>query len=109
MIRPLGSLPQSPYRVQSDADTLSGFRALSVGSHHPLVTLDLVSPRGDIPCRASWRPQAAAGSSLYWPPRVMITKTIRATLLASATAVSLNLYLTVLRASSEEAQTRSAS
>ena len=27
MVRPRGSLPQSPYRVRYDADTLSGFRA----------------------------------------------------------------------------------
>jgi hypothetical protein len=44
MIRPLGSLPQSPYRTRLGADSASGFRALSVGSHHPLVTLDCVSP-----------------------------------------------------------------
>jgi hypothetical protein len=36
-------------------------------------------------------PQAATGISLYSPPRVISTKTIRATLLASATAASLNL------------------
>jgi hypothetical protein len=53
--------------------------------------------------------QIAIGRSSYWPPRVKIAKTMRATLLASATAVSLNLYLTALRASSEEAHTRSAS
>jgi hypothetical protein len=44
MIGPLGSLPQSPYRTRLGADSASGFRALSVGSHHPLVTLDCVSP-----------------------------------------------------------------
>src|SRR5208282_6501594 len=59
MLRPLGSLPQSPYRVRSDADSLSGFRALSVGSHHPVVTLDCVSPRGDIPRQASCKPLAS--------------------------------------------------
>ncbi len=54
-------------------------------------------------------PQAAIGRSSYEPPRVRIAKTMRATLLASATAVSLNLYLTALRSSSEEAHTRKAS
>src|SRR5208337_43733 len=51
---------------------------------------------------------AAAGRSSYWPPLVISTKTIRASLLASATAVSLNLYLTVLRSSIPLAQRRRA-
>ena len=53
--------------------------------------------------------QAATGRPSYWPPLVISTKTTRATLLASATAVRLNLYLTVLRSSIPLAQRRKAS
>src|SRR5579884_4261521 len=38
MIRPLGSLPRSPGRALV-ADCDSGFRAVSVGSHHPVALL----------------------------------------------------------------------
>src|SRR5208283_1731851 len=108
MIRPLGSLPQSPYRARFGADSTTGFRALSVGSHHLLVTLDCVSPRSETPLSIALF-QAATGRSSYWPPRVISAKTMRATLLASATAVSLNLYLTALRSSSALAHRRKAS
>ena len=108
MIRPLGSLPQSPYRARFGADTTAGFRALSVGSHHPVVTLDCVSPRGEAPLStALFRRRSAARRIRRRASEC--AKTMRATLLASATAVSLNLYLTALRSSSEEAQRRNAS
>ncbi len=48
MVRPPGSLPQSPKRAQlapSGSQASEPFR----GSHHYLVTLDSVSPRGENP------------------------------------------------------------
>ena len=99
MIRPLGSLPQSPYRARFGADTAAGFRALSVGSHHPVVTLDCVSPRGETPLSTALFRRRPAARRIRRRASAC-AKTMRATLLASATAVSLNLYLTALRASS---------
>src|ERR1700723_4545039 len=108
MIRPRSSLPQSPYRVRYDADSATGFRA------YPLVHITPWSP--SIRDRAlakflSRQPllQAATGRSTYSPPRVISAKTMRATLLANATAVSLNLYAAGLRAINWSAQTRRAS
>src|SRR5271157_2494632 len=69
----------------------------------------LIALAAKTPYRIASFVQAAAGRSSYWPPLVISTKTLRATLLASATAVSLNLYLTVLRSSIPLAHRRSAS
>ena len=61
MVRPLGSSPQSPYRARFSADATAGFRALSVGSHHPVGALDCVSPRGETPLSiALFRRRSAA-------------------------------------------------
>src|SRR5271165_6733922 len=59
----------------------------------------LIALGGENPLSNTSFVQAATGRSSYWPPLVISTKTMRATLLASATAVRLNLYLTVLRSS----------
>jgi hypothetical protein len=40
MFRPLQIFALSPTRADTRADFSSGFRALSVGSHHLVVTLD---------------------------------------------------------------------
>jgi len=37
---PRGSSPQSPHRDSAGADTLTGFQALSFGSHHFVGALD---------------------------------------------------------------------
>src|SRR5208337_4467246 len=98
-------------RARTGADRYSGFQAFAVGSHHFVGALDF-QPRlaARIPLAKALRGrQAATGRSSYWPPLVISTKTMRATLLASATAVSLNLYLTVLRSSIALAHSRSAS
>ena len=90
---------------------LSGFQAFAVGSHHFVGALDF-QPRlsATIPLGepvAVIRPQLAGRR--YRPPLVISTKTMRATLLASATAVSLNFYLTVSRSSIPLAHRRRAS
>src|ERR1700680_2515971 len=59
----------------------------------------LIASAAKTPYRIASFVQAATGRSSYWPPLVISAKTMRATLLASATAVRLNLYLTVLRSS----------
>src|SRR5271166_85428 len=97
-------------RARTGADRYSGFQAFAVGSHHFVDALDSVRQvKRKLPCRALRGRQAAIGRSSYWPPLVINTKTMRATLLASATAVSLNLYLTVLRSSTALAHRRRAS
>src|SRR5208337_815218 len=87
---------------------MHGLPGLSKGSHHFVGALDLSLAKNSS-CRALRGRQAEIGRSSYWPPRVISTKTMRATLLATATAVSLNLYLTVLRSSSALAHRRKAS
>src|ERR1700727_56544 len=95
-------------RARTGADRYSGFRAVAVGSHHFVDALDADRLRRKL-LSNSLVVQAATGRSSYWPPRVISAKTMRATLLASATAVSLNLYLTVLRSSMPLAHRRMAS
>src|ERR1700722_1126473 len=96
-------------RAPIGADRYSGFQAFSVGSHHFVGALDADRPRRRKLLSNNLVVQAATGRSSYWPPRVISTKTMRATLLASATAVRLNLYLTVLRSSIPLAHRRKAS
>src|ERR1700733_12702205 len=96
-------------RARIGADRYSGFQAFSVGSHHFVGALDADRLGGENSYRIASFVQAATGRSSYWPPLVISTKTIRATLLASATAVRLNLYLTVLRSSMPLAHSRMAS
>src|SRR4029077_7112552 len=76
-------------RARTGADRYSGFRAVAVGSHHFVGTLDADRLGGENSYRIASVGQAAAGRSSYWPPLVISAKTMRATLLASATAVSL--------------------
>jgi hypothetical protein len=90
----------SPYRTHIGADICTGIRALSVGLTSVVDTLDFqprLAARTSLaePFAAVW---AAIGRSSYWPPRVISAKTMLATL-ANATAVSLNLYFTVLHSS----------
>src|SRR6202167_2302501 len=87
----------------------SGFQAFSVGSHHFVGALDADRLGGENSYRIASFVQAVTGRPSYWPPLVISTKTMRATLLASATAVRLNLYLTVLRSSIPLAHRRMAS
>src|ERR1700746_1514628 len=102
--------PNHRIALQTGADTLTGFQAFAVGSHHFVGALDSVGQLGgNSPCRALRGGQAATGRSSYRPPLVISAKTMRATLLASATAVHLNLYLTVLRSSIALAHRRKAS
>src|ERR1700685_3537723 len=96
-------------RAPIGADRYSGFQAFSVGSHHFVGALDADRLGGENSYRIASFVQAAIGRSSYWPPLVISTKTMRATLLASATAVRLNLYLTVLRSSMPLAHRRMAS
>src|SRR5277367_2548311 len=78
-------------RAHTGADRYSGFRAVAVGSRHFIDALDADRLGGENSYRIALVVQVATGRSSYWPPRVISTKTMRATLLASATAVSLNL------------------
>ena len=109
MIRPHGS---SPHHSLALVLALTGIRA---SKPFPLVHITSSAPSmlialgGENPLSNSSFVQAAIGRSSYRPPLVISTKTMRATLLASATAVSLNLYLTVLRSSMPLAHRRMAS
>src|SRR6516225_3886568 len=109
MIRPPGSSPPSFPRARSGADRSSGSQAFAVGSHRFVGALDF-QPRlaARIPLAEPVAVVSATGRPSY-SPLVISTKTMRATLLASATAVSLNLYLTVLRSSIPRAHRRRAS
>src|ERR1700680_1923798 len=97
MVCPHGS---SPHHSLALVLALTGIRA---SKPFPLVHITSSAPSmlialgGEHSLSMSWFVQAATGRSSYWPPLVISTKTMRATLLASATAVRLNLYLTVLR------------
>src|SRR6201987_2335427 len=111
MIRPPGS---SPHHSRALVGALSGVRASK-----PLPLVHITSSAPSISSLALRRefllPSPSRSSGRNWPvvvlaaPRHFSTKTMRATLLASATAVSLNLYLTVLRSSIPLAHRRRAS
>src|ERR1700729_2178350 len=108
MIRPRGS---SPHHSLALVLALAAIRA---SKPFPLVHITssapsmLIASAAKTPYRIASFVQAATGRSSYWPPPVISTKTMRATLLASATAVRLNLYLTVLRSSTALAHKRKA-
>src|ERR1700729_1593720 len=109
MIRPRGS---SPHHSLALVLALAAIRA---SKPFPLVHITssapsmLIASAAKTPLSNSSFVQAATGRPSYWPPLVISTKTMRATLLASATAVRLNLYLTVLRSSIPLAHRRKAS
>jgi hypothetical protein len=109
MLRPRGS---SPHHSVALVLALTAIRA---SEPLPLVHIIsstpsmLIASAAKTPYRIASFVQAATGRSSYWPPRVISAKTMRATLLASATAVRLNLYLTVLRSSMPLAHRRMAS
>src|ERR1700758_5549912 len=92
MIRPHGS---SPHHSLALVLALAAIRA---SKPFPLVHITSSAPSmliafgGENPLSNSSFVHAAIGRSSYRPPFVISAKTMRATLLASATAVRLNLY-----------------
>src|SRR6202142_1573295 len=109
MIRPHGSLPHHSLALVLALTAIRASKPFSLVHIPSSAPSMLIALGGENSYRIASLVQAATGRSSYWPPLVISTKTMRGTLLASATAVRLNLYLTVLRSSMPLAHRRMAS